>query len=113
MAGCIFFTDTRVWSSSSVGFADIIERAAAKCRENEDLLVQALWDAESIRSLDINLCTTRSLQLRLTERVLEAAQDKLQELCADAATHPDDIKILEELVLLARTHLNGLTTSST
>ncbi len=82
MAGDIFFTDSRAWSSSSNGFVDMMTRAISKCRVNEDSLVQILSNAEEIRCLGINLQEDRALQMGLTERVLEAARDKLQELRA-------------------------------
>ena len=111
MAGDIFFTDSRVWSSSSNWIVDIMTRAISKCRANEDSLVQILSNAEDIRCLGINLQKDRNVRIALTERVLEAAQDKRQELSADPATHPDNIRLAEELVTTAQAHLRELSAS--
>ena len=113
MAADIFFTDSIAWSSSSVGFVDLITRAIGKCRSNEQPLVQILSEAEEIRCLGINLQVDRGLQIILTERVLEAALETLQELNADPATHPAEISSIEELVAAAQVHLRGLNSSLT
>ncbi len=108
MAGDIFFTKDRVWLANSNSFVDIIERAIAECRAGEDMLVQVLSDAEAIRSLGVNLEEDRHVQMALTERVLEAAQGKLQELRARPRTRPDEIEGIEELLATAQAHLSEL-----
>jgi hypothetical protein len=108
MAGDIFFTDSSAWSTSSVSFVDIMMRAVKNCRTDEDALIQILSTAEKIQCLGINLQHSRSTKIALTERVLEAARDKLQELRADSATHPRDVRIVEELVAAAQEHLSEL-----
>ncbi len=108
MAGDIFFTDSRVWSSSSNFFVDIMTRAISKCGANEDSLIQTLRTAERIRCLGINLQENRSMKIVLTERVLQAARGKLEELRTDPATHPGDIGIVEELIAMAQEHFREL-----
>jgi hypothetical protein len=108
MGGDIFFARDRVWQASSNAFVEIIERAISGCRAGEELLVQILSDAETIRSLGINLEEDRRLQTALTERVLDAAQGKLQELLANPNTHPDEVEAIEELLITAKAHLSEL-----
>ena len=95
MAGDIFFTESRAWSSSSNGFVDMMERAIRKCHANEAPLIKIFSEAEELRSLGINLRKDRGLQAALTQRILEAAADKLQELRSMPGVHPDDIRIVE------------------
>ena len=108
MAGDIVFMNNRVWSSSSATFEDVMALAIRRCPGGETVLVQLLSKANRIRCLSIGRCPDRNVQLVLTECVLEAAQDKLQELRAVPTTHPEDIRILEDLVTMAKAHLSEL-----
>jgi hypothetical protein len=108
MAGDVFFSDNRIWSSNSIGFVDIMKRAIKKCRDSEPLLVNIFSDAEELRSFGINLYEDRNLQAVLTERVLEAARDGLQELNENPMADSDEIKSVEELIGLAEEHLSDL-----
>ena len=108
MAGDIFFTDARIWSSNSIGFDDMMARAIKRCRDDETLLVTMFHHAEEVRCLDINLCDDRNLQAALAERILEAARDSLHELRANPMSRPETIRSREELVDLAQVHLAEL-----
>ncbi|GMU25074.1 MAG: hypothetical protein AMXMBFR13_51450 [Phycisphaerae bacterium] len=61
--------------------------------------------------MGINLCEIRDLQFQLTERMLAAADERLEELHADAGAHPIEIKSVKELADLAQTHLSDLRNS--
>lgn len=108
MAGDIFFTESLVWCTNSSFFIHIMKLAIGRCRPYETPLVRILSEASQIRCLGINLIEDRRLQIALTERVLEAAQDMLQELRADADANPDGIRRVEELIDNAQTHLREL-----
>jgi hypothetical protein len=105
MAGDIFFTDQRVWSSNSIGFVDMMERSIKLCRDDEALLVSNFSQAMEVRCLGLNLCKDRDLRIALTERMLEAASKHLQELHANPDAHPVEVKAIEELVNLAQEQL--------
>ena len=108
MAGDIFFTTQRIWSSNSIGFVDIIQRAIGRCRDDEVALRERFVIAEEIRSLDINLEPDRNLRVLLTERVLDVARKRLEDMDADRATHPDEVRSVQHLVELAQMHLAEL-----
>jgi hypothetical protein len=108
MAGDVFFTADRIWSSNSIGFVDLMQRAGRKCRAGEDSLVRIFADAEELRSLGINLHTDRQMQSVLSERVLEAARDHLQELRANPGSRSQEMKSVQELIELAQAHLREL-----
>jgi hypothetical protein len=108
MAGDIFFTSQRSWSSNSIGFVDIMQRAISACADDEVALRDRFSHAEEIRSLDINLEPDRGFRLLLTERVLDVARTRLEELLADRASQVGEVRSIEHLVELARTHLAEL-----
>src|SRR5436305_88325 len=108
MAGSIFFSDNLVWSSNSLGFIHIMDRAIKKCGKDDASLIRAFSDAEGLRSLDINLHENGTLQKALTERLLDAARDVLNDLCENTTAKPDEVKSVEELVATAQLFLAEL-----
>src|SRR5262245_52112792 len=108
MAGAIIFTKSRMWTSSSNFFCDIMTGAMEKCRASDERLVPILLIAEKTGFLSINREEDYNLQILLAERVREAAREKLEKLRADPATHPEDIRIVEELLATSQAHLSEL-----
>lgn len=107
MAGFVYFTKKRYWSSSSFGFIDMMERAIAKCCDWESSLVEAFQFGVDVRSLWLENYD-HNMQLALTERILDAARECLQELRADSGGDPVDVEYIERLVTLAEAHLLDL-----
>jgi len=108
MAGDIFFTDSKVWSSNKLGLILMMRRATKNCHKDEAELVSMLSEAEEVRCLGINLCESHDMQLRLTELMLDAARERLEELLADPLAHPDEVRSVTELTDLAQAHLSSL-----
>ena len=106
MAADIVFPNGTAWSTSSVEFVDLMQRAATNCRQNESELGRIFREAEEKRCLDISKYKVHS---QLIERLLEAARDKLRDFRAQASTQPEDIGYIEELIRLAG---DGLSASS-
>jgi len=86
----------------------MMRRATKKCHRDEPELLSMFSEAEEVRCLSINLCENRDMQSGLTERILDAAREKLEELRADPTVHPEDVRIVKELADLAQTHLSSL-----
>src|SRR4051812_17490607 len=100
MAGDIFFTNSRVWLTSSAYFEDLMARAIGKCTADEAAQIEIFSEAQPIRRLGLNLLDDRKLQAALTRRVLEAASEDLQELRADPKTDPRTLGKVEELIAM-------------
>ena len=112
MAGDVFFSQERVWSSNSIGFSDIMQRAIRKCRDTEALLVRAFSEAEDMQCLGINLLEPKE-QAAITARLLEAAREDLEELRVNSGAQPEEVKSVAELVELAEAHLRDLRNHTT
>src|SRR4051812_41788076 len=108
MAGDVFFSLDRVWSSNSIGFSDLMRRAMRKCRDAEAPLVRAFSKAEDVQCLAMDLLEDPTEQAALTARLLEAAREDLDELRASSVAQLEEVNSVAELVGLAEAHLRDL-----
>lgn len=106
MAGDIFFTESRAWSSNTNGFLDIINRAISRAYPADASIVRCLSIGAEIRLLDIDTQVEQEHRLRLTELVLQSAADALAEAIAERDC--GQVNELQELIATAQLHLRDL-----
>lgn len=104
MSADVLFTSSRGWSVTSPFFKDLMQRCIWKCHAGEGHLVEKFSLASEVHCFSVIDRDVR-LQVELTERLIEAAVPWIEDLRQDAATHPDEIVAVENLVLMAREHL--------
>ena len=110
MSADILFNKKRMWSARTAGFNEFVGRVRRSCSKHDKVIIEHLEFAESVSCLCIDDIKNKKERAKLLHYVLAASIDLLEELRADARTHPEELEGVRNLANLSRESLRELQT---
>jgi len=108
MAADILFGCGRSWSALTAGFNEIMGRAKRLCGPDDAEIADAFAFAQVVGCLAIYEYQDRNVRIRLTQKILIAAREFVDELTANPSEQAWDIQNLRKLVDMASGYLAEL-----